>query len=62
MRQRRSAGWAAAVRLVAAAALLVALCPTLSAAVRDTKYYDVLGVAPDADDRTIQKAYRRQAL
>ncbi|GAB4816305.1 hypothetical protein N2152v2_003351 [Parachlorella kessleri] len=32
------------------------------AAVRDTKYYDILGVAPDADDRQIQKAYRRQAL
>jgi len=31
-------------------------------AVRETKYYDVLGVAPDADEATIKKAYRRQAL
>ena len=30
--------------------------------VRDAKYYDLLGVDPDADDRTIQKAYRRAAL
>lgn len=31
-------------------------------AVRDTKFYDLLGVAPDADEPTIKKAYRRQAL
>ncbi|KAI3429290.1 hypothetical protein D9Q98_005386 [Chlorella vulgaris] len=31
-------------------------------AVRETKYYDYLGISPDADDRTIQKAYRRAAL
>lgn len=30
--------------------------------VRDTKYYDLLGVAPDAEEATIKKAYRRQAL
>lgn len=30
--------------------------------VRDTKYYDVLGVATDADEATIKKAYRKQAL
>ena len=46
-------------------ALLLLLAATAVAAVgavRETKYYDALGVAPDADERTIQKAYRRQAL
>lgn len=47
-------------RLQFVAALV--LLSTAIAAVRDTKYYDVLGVAIDADDKTIQKAYRRQAL
>lgn len=37
-------------------------CLTAVLAVRETKFYDVLGVAPDADDRTIKKAYRREAL
>lgn len=32
------------------------------AAVRDSKYYDLLGVSPDADEPTIKKAYRKQAL
>lgn len=32
------------------------------AAVRDSKYYDLLGVAQDADEPTIKKAYRKQAL
>ncbi|KAL3131807.1 hypothetical protein ABBQ38_007523 [Trebouxia sp. C0009 RCD-2024] len=32
------------------------------AAVRDSKYYDLLGVAHDADEPTIKKAYRKQAL
>ena len=32
-----------------------------SAAVRETKYYDILGISPDADDATIKKAYRREA-
>jgi hypothetical protein len=31
-------------------------------AVRETKFYDVLGVSPDADERTIKKAYKKQAL
>lgn len=43
------------------AALLLLACRG-GTAVRDSKYYDVLGISSDADDRTIQKAYRRQAL
>jgi len=35
---------------------------SLAQAVRETAFYDLLGVAPDADDATIKKAYRRQAL
>ena len=42
-------------------AALLALAHTCGA-VRETKYYDWLGISSDADDRTIQKAYRRQAL
>ncbi len=43
------------------AAALLLLSLTVSA-VRDTKYYDILGVSPDADEKQIQKSYRRQAL
>jgi DnaJ-domain-containing protein 1 len=42
-------------------ALLIVLA-ILGEAVRDSKYYDILGVSPDADDRTIKKAYKKQAL
>ena len=42
--------------------LLLALCAACVGAVRDTKYYDTLGISPDADEATIKKAYRRQAL
>ncbi|CAL5222385.1 g4741 [Coccomyxa viridis] len=31
-------------------------------AVRETKFYDALGVPPDADDNVIKKAYRKAAL
>jgi DnaJ family protein A protein 2 len=31
-------------------------------AVRETKYYDILDVAPDADEATLKKAYKKQAL
>jgi hypothetical protein len=48
--------WPAAT---AAAVLLLSLAVS---AVRETKFYDVLGVDPGADERTITKAYRRQAL
>ena len=43
---------------------LVVLSCSLSsvAAVADTKFYKLLGVDPGADDRTIKKAYKKQAL
>lgn len=44
--------------LLLSATTLIDVCT----AVRDMKYYDLLGIAPDADERTIQKAYRRAAL
>lgn len=53
----RSAQAPLLLRTVVVAALVAVAC-----AVRDTKYYDALGVAPDADEATIKKAYRRQAL
>lgn len=50
----------AAASLLSLAVLF--LLAALAAAVRETAFYDLLGVAPDADDATIKKAYRRQAL
>jgi hypothetical protein len=47
---------------LAALSLLLFLLVSLAQAVRETAFYDLLGVAPDADDATIKKAYRRQAL
>ena len=43
-------------------ALLLLLLAAGAGAVRETKYYDSLGISPDADEKTIQKAYRRAAL
>ena len=43
-------------------ALLLLLAAAGAGAVRETKYYDFLGISPDADEKTIQKAYRRAAL
>lgn len=43
-------------------ALLLLLAAAGVGAVRETKYYDFLGISPDADEKTIQKAYRRAAL
>ena len=48
--------------LLAIAATLLALLAAPALCVRSTKLYDVLGVAPDADERTIKKAYKKQAL
>lgn len=42
--------------------LLLAAAAAAVGAVRDTKYYDSLGVSPDSDEKTIQKAYRRAAM
>lgn len=33
-----------------------------TAAVRDSKYYDLLGISSDADEATIKRAYRKQAM
>lgn len=41
---------------------LLGLVAKLSDCARETKYYDLLGVSPDADEATIKKGYRRQAL
>eukprot|EP00798_Chlamydomonas_sp_ICE-L_P030395 gene30395-35402_t len=42
--------------------LLLAVLLSFAEAVRDPKYYKVLGISEDADEATIKKAYRRQAL
>ena len=49
------------MRLLQVVALLLLFAPSCLS-VRDTKFYDVLGVAPDADERTLKKAYKKQAL
>jgi hypothetical protein len=48
--------------LCAAVLLALLVAAPLAAAVRESKYYDLLGVAHDADDATIKKAYRKAAL
>jgi preprotein translocase subunit Sec63 len=47
------------VVLLCAVLLLSSACVL---AVRDKKFYDILGVSEDADDRTLKKAYKKQAL
>lgn len=47
-----------AILCVVALLLLSSSC----LAVRETKFYDILGISPDADDRTLKKAYKKQAL
>ncbi len=43
-------------------ALVLVVCVTAAAAVRDTKFYKYLDVDPAADDATLKKAYRKQAV
>lgn len=38
------------------------IAPILPVLRRSTRLYDALGIPPDADDRVIKKAYKRQAL
>lgn len=40
----------------------LAVAAHLAEGVRDSKFYDTLGISTDADEATIKKAYRRQAL
>lgn len=40
----------------------VVLALSCCSAVRDGKYYKLLGVDPDADEYAIKKAYRRLAM
>jgi hypothetical protein len=50
-------------RLVGAVLVVVMLGASWAEARgRSSKYYDVLGVPPDADEALIKRAYRKQAL
>lgn len=49
------------MRLACCLALLL-LAASQVRAVRDRKYYEILGVPEDADDRIIKRAYKKQAL
>ena len=42
--------------------LAFALCLVATSAVRDSKYYRYLDVDPSADEATLKKAYRKQAV
>lgn len=50
------------LRYLVSTLLVLSILTGGTGAVRDTKFYDLLGVAHDADEATIKKAYRRQAL
>lgn len=51
------------LRLLIVAILSAALLlPAKILAAKETKFYDALGVPPDADDNVIKKAYRKAAL
>ena len=43
-------------------ACVLLACLSATSCVRDTKFYDLLGISPDADEATIKKAYRKQAM
>ena len=42
-------------------AFVILLAATIEA-VKDSKYYRVLGISEDADEQTIKKAYRKSAM
>lgn len=42
--------------------LLVVFFLVAAAAVKDMKYYKILGISEDADEQTIKKAYRKAAM
>lgn len=48
--------------LLAVVTCCMLLLPAVVEGVRDKKFYDILGVPEDADDRIIKKAYKKQAL
>ena len=45
-----------------AAATTAALLVSLGDAVRDSAYYDTLGIATDASEQDIKKAYRKASM
>lgn len=42
--------------------LVLALVMAAAEAVKDLKYYKILGISEDADEQTIKKAYRKAAM
>lgn len=42
--------------------VLLLLLLAVAGGANNRKFYDVLGISPDADEATIKKAYRKQAL
>lgn len=42
--------------------ILFTLLVASSEAVKDSKYYKILGISEDADEQTIKKAYRKAAM
>ena len=42
--------------------LLTIFCLASVGAVKDMKYYKILGISEDADEQTVKKAYRKAAM
>lgn len=42
--------------------LIFVLCLASVGAVKDMKYYKILGISEDADEQTVKKAYRKAAM